>query len=127
MITFCWLFAFSLNSTIRSTKNSVFHLIHKTFSARSDMFGQPGIVFLSANNSVVVAHKGSSASLSCRLTKGPSFGMVSEKPLLWLWWKSYCPPQEELLDFFYLLLKTKLQNIDFQVFFLPFCTRSTCC
>ena len=80
MITFCWLFAFSLNSTIRSTKKSIFHLIHKTFSARSDMFGQPGIVFLSANNSVVVAHKGSSASLSCRLTKGPSFGMVSEKP-----------------------------------------------
>ena len=65
------------------------------------MFGQPGIVFLSANNSVVVAHKGSSASLSCRLTKGPSFGMVSEKPLLWLWWKSYCPPQEGLLDFLY--------------------------
>ena len=86
------------------------------------MFGQPGIVFLSANNSVVVAHKGSSASLSCRLTKGPSFGMVSEKPfyICGLGGNQYCPPQEGLLDFLYLLLKTKLQNIDFQVFFYLF-------
>ena len=46
---------------------------------RSDLLGRSGVEFLSPNNSVVVAHAGSSAFLSCRLTKSPSFGMVSTK------------------------------------------------
>ena len=50
---------------------------------RSDLLGRSGVEFLSPNNSVVVAHAGSSAFLSCRLTKSPSFGMVSTKVDQW--------------------------------------------
>ena len=81
------------------------------------MFGQPGIVFLSANNSVVVAHKGSSASLSCRLTKGPSFGMVSEKPfggnLIALHKKNF-------LTFFTCCWKQSCKTLIFKFFFYLF-------
>ena len=42
----------------------------------SELFGQ-NVVFLSPNNTELLAHQGSSVTLSCRLTKSPNFGMVS--------------------------------------------------
>ena len=42
----------------------------------SRMFGTEDVTFLTGNNSVLLAHQGSTVTLSCRLTKTPNFGMV---------------------------------------------------
>lgn len=42
----------------------------------SELFGQD-VIFLSPNNTELLAHQGSSVTLSCRLTKSPNFGMVT--------------------------------------------------
>ena len=41
------------------------------------MFGSEDVTFLTGNNSVLLAHQGSTITLSCRLTKTPNFGMVN--------------------------------------------------
>jgi len=42
------------------------------------MFGREGgVTFLSPNNSEILAHSGSTVTFSCRLTRSPSFGMVT--------------------------------------------------
>ena len=43
----------------------------------SRMFGLEKVTFLSPNNTALLAHQGSTVTLSCRLTKSPNFGMVS--------------------------------------------------
>ena len=43
----------------------------------SRMFGLEEVTFLSPNNTALLAHQGSTVTLSCRLTKSPNFGMVS--------------------------------------------------
>jgi len=43
----------------------------------SRMFGTEDVTFLTGNNSVLLAHQGSTVTLSCRLTKTPNFGMVT--------------------------------------------------
>ena len=65
-------------------------------ATRSDLLGESGMMFLSANNTVVVAHIGSTASLNCRLTKTPSFGMVSQNSIL----LNSAPTPEKFLHFY---------------------------
>ena len=43
---------------------------------RSELFSQD-VVFLSQNNTDILAHKGSTVTLSCQILKSPNFGMVS--------------------------------------------------
>ena len=43
----------------------------------SHLFGMQDMVFLSPNNTELLAHQGSTVTLSCKLTKSPNFGMVS--------------------------------------------------
>ena len=38
-----------------------------------------GLVFLTTNNTMVMAHQGASVTLSCRITKPPNSGMVRMK------------------------------------------------
>ena len=45
----------------------------------SKIFGVDDVTFLTPNNTVILAHQGSTVTLSCRLTKTPNFGMVSHK------------------------------------------------
>ena len=42
----------------------------------SRMFGLEDVTFLTPNNTALLAHQGSTVTLSCRLTKTPNFGMV---------------------------------------------------
>ena len=42
----------------------------------SELFGQ-NVVFLSPNNTDILAHQGSTVTLSCRVDKNINFGMVS--------------------------------------------------
>ena len=42
----------------------------------SELFGQ-NVVFLSPNNTEILAHQGSTVTLSCRVDKNINFGMVS--------------------------------------------------
>ena len=39
------------------------------------------VVFLSNNNTQILAHQGSSVTLSCKLTKPPNSGMVGHIPI----------------------------------------------
>ena len=41
----------------------------------SELFGQD-VIFLSQNNTELLAHQGLTGTLICRLTKSPNFGMV---------------------------------------------------